>query len=359
LKLGRIALRSSGGGECGETLLDQVTTLFTEAGVTVIDRENFNALLAEYKINASGMVDPSTAAEMGKMLGVDAVLTLKITRCDTRDPGLISRHPKGLFNIPDTKVNEYVRSVTGSLVGSLRVTDLKTGRMLKAQNANISAARETSSREGPPVPPDPNQVLDELIAKGRLYVHSMFFPWTETVELHFFDDGDYNLKAAYDLFRSGQFEAALAQSQKNLVAADADPKPKTKQLRHAVYNVGMCLYAMERYEEAIPVFQRATTLDAGEYEPAALASCQKAVALKKSFQEYEERTNLAALDDSGAGASARPMPQSPAAPAAAAAPSVSSPAERLKNLDDLLKKGLISKTEYDSMRAAILKEFVK
>ncbi|MBN2536944.1 hypothetical protein JXB37_01565 [candidate division WOR-3 bacterium] len=58
---------------------------------TVVDRSAVDKLLEEQQFSYSGVVDPATAAQLGRMLGAEAVLTLNITQLK-HDP-FWSDHP--------------------------------------------------------------------------------------------------------------------------------------------------------------------------------------------------------------------------------------------------------------------------
>lgn len=69
------------------TLASSVDALYDYAGMvlmrtgrfSLVDRAQVDALLAEQKFSYSGVVDPATAARLGKMLGAEAVLVVNIT----------------------------------------------------------------------------------------------------------------------------------------------------------------------------------------------------------------------------------------------------------------------------------------
>ena len=56
-----------------------ITRLFTSRKFDVIERQLLNKILAEHKLNVTGLIDESTAKELGKILGVDAICSGTIT----------------------------------------------------------------------------------------------------------------------------------------------------------------------------------------------------------------------------------------------------------------------------------------
>jgi len=67
-----------------------VTQLFKSGKFSVVERSQINAILAEQDFGQSGRVVPSQAAEIGKILGVQAMITGSITKfsIDTKGGGI-------------------------------------------------------------------------------------------------------------------------------------------------------------------------------------------------------------------------------------------------------------------------------
>lgn len=66
-----------------------VNRLVKDGTYTLIERSRIDAVLNEQNLGDSGRIDPSTAAQIGKILGVDAVIIGSVTRLDlqTRQSG--------------------------------------------------------------------------------------------------------------------------------------------------------------------------------------------------------------------------------------------------------------------------------
>jgi curli biogenesis system outer membrane secretion channel CsgG len=69
------------GDRLGEAAADELTTQLVKTGeFTVVERARFDAILAEQHAGMSGAIDPATAARVGKVLGVQAVVLGSITK---------------------------------------------------------------------------------------------------------------------------------------------------------------------------------------------------------------------------------------------------------------------------------------
>ncbi len=79
------------GDNLGGAAADELTTQLVKSGAfTVVERSQVNAILEEQHFGLSGAVDAATAAEVGKILGVQAVLFGSITQfsIDRKSGGL-------------------------------------------------------------------------------------------------------------------------------------------------------------------------------------------------------------------------------------------------------------------------------
>jgi curli biogenesis system outer membrane secretion channel CsgG len=79
------------GDRLGLAASDEMTTQLVRTGeFSVIERRQIDAILAEQKAGMSGVVDPATAARIGKVLGAQMVIVGSITKfsMDTKSGGI-------------------------------------------------------------------------------------------------------------------------------------------------------------------------------------------------------------------------------------------------------------------------------
>jgi curli biogenesis system outer membrane secretion channel CsgG len=108
------------GDRLGEAAADVlVTDLMNTGKYTMIEREKIDAVLAEQQLGASGAVTPQTAAKIGKLLGVDLILTGSITQFSISSTG-------GGFRGIGGKVT------TGKVVMQARLVNTSTGEIVVA-----------------------------------------------------------------------------------------------------------------------------------------------------------------------------------------------------------------------------------
>ncbi|HZU53585.1 MAG TPA: CsgG/HfaB family protein [Holophagaceae bacterium] len=139
--------RFGGWGNNMDTISDQLRDLFTTEIVTVshkrlrlIERERLQDIRNELQFQQSGEVDTSTVLKIGKLLGVQFVMTGKVTRFAYKESGVKTGWGVGalvgrmtgdsLAGDVAGSVNVHKASFTGRL--DIRLIDIQTGEILGA-----------------------------------------------------------------------------------------------------------------------------------------------------------------------------------------------------------------------------------
>ncbi len=351
-------------GECADELTDKMMETFVNQGIEVMDRQNLDSMLAEHKFNLSGYVDRQTAAELGKILGPTALVFVKVQRCTTEKQSLY----RDVRNNNGTIRRINISKTQAFFLGTIQTVDLATGSIFAAKTLEYKPHRENEAESGQAEFPSEYDLRDSALKLAAKEAHRMFFPWSERRELIFFNDKDCNLKLAFQILERGDREGALRQSQENLDNCKASDA-KRNALAHAEYNVGIAHFALNNYDKALQFLSGSANLKGGDIVAQAIAECRGAQTLASEARKLEERmaVEAARLETSkrqaapSAPQTPAPETQQPAAPSTqpSGAPSTKpgpSVEERLKRLEDLLKKGLITRKEYESKKAEILKE---
>ncbi len=116
-----------GGAEAMQDVF--VTELVKSGKFRVVEREQLAALMAEKNLALSGDVDPSTAVKMGKILGVNYILTGAVTEYGVTDK---SGHGSGIGRLPGFSAGKrnFVAAVNA------RMIDTSTGEIVWADEAS-------------------------------------------------------------------------------------------------------------------------------------------------------------------------------------------------------------------------------
>lgn len=115
-----------GGAEAAQDVF--VTELFKSGRFRVVEREQLNALMQEKGLTLSGDVDPSTAVRVGKLLGVNYLLTGSVTEYGATDTGA---HAPGVRRLPGFSAGK--RNFVAAM--NARLIDTSTGEIVWADEA--------------------------------------------------------------------------------------------------------------------------------------------------------------------------------------------------------------------------------
>ena len=314
--------------------------------VEVVDRAHLDAVLREQELGASGYVAPSTIAMLGKLLGPSVLVIVNVNRSD------LSRTQSSREEwITDSKTKKDVlrikRTSTTSLdfSATVQVVDLSTGRVFGAQRLEDAPSLSNTSYDGFPAHPRDSDLRRLAFETAKVKVLRMLLAWNETRKLTFFDDEVFGMDKAHDQLLARDLPGALRLAQEGLKQSKGDKGQKPKFYPRAEYNVGIIHFILGRYEEALPCLRTALDMqpDASIFQ-AALRECQEAIALQEALRLTETRSE--------------PVPRSLPKPEAplVATPGKASPEERLQKIQDLYKRGLLDKKDFETKKAEILKE---
>jgi len=120
-----------GANRLGTSASDILITELAKSGrFIVVERDKMDKLMSEQKLGMSGAIDPNTAAQVGKILGLNAIVT-----------GSISQFGE------DTEGSEYLITQSKSQVVKctvdIRVVDAETGQVLYADSGSGLARKHT------------------------------------------------------------------------------------------------------------------------------------------------------------------------------------------------------------------------
>ncbi len=115
-----------GGAEAMQDVF--VTELFKSGKFRVVEREQLAALMQEKNLTLSGDLDPATAVRIGKILGVNYLLTGSVTEYGVTDKG---GHGRGIGKLPGFSAGKrsFVAAVNSRLI------DTSTGEIVWADEA--------------------------------------------------------------------------------------------------------------------------------------------------------------------------------------------------------------------------------
>lgn len=346
LKVERLAFAPSRDLHSRE-LADALTAELVQSGqVEVVDRAHLDAVLKEQELGASGYVEPATIARLGKLLGPSVLVIVNVNRSDlSRNQSV--KEERSTDSKTKREVVRFKRTSITSLdfSATVQVVDLSTGRVFGAQRLEDAPSLSNTSYEGYPAYPRDSDVRRLAFETAKAKVLRMLLSWSEVRKLTFFDDEVFGMEKAHERLKARDIRGALDLALEGLDRSRLDKGQKPKYYPRAQYNVGIIRFIQGQYEDALPHLRAALDMqpDASIFQTA-LRECQEALQLQEALRRAESRSEPAPRVESA------PPPKPEATPAKA------SPEARLQRLQELHKKGLLDKKDYEAKKAEILKE---
>jgi curli biogenesis system outer membrane secretion channel CsgG len=315
-------------GKCSEALATRLEEAIVGSQTSeLVDRQRFNEVLNEHKLQISAAFNRKTAARIGELAGAQALIFLKVDNCKThqerreigygedvltgnvdlmlkkeqekKDQEKQSRESKN-DNEPSSQQpaaekayallnSAYAFVNNGSVGGTMRVVDLATGRVLAAQRFEGMSA--ISNRTGFVTD---EQAIDAAEQNAASKLVRMIVPWKETKTMVFFEDQACDLRTASRMLRTKDVEGAAQKSNENLEACKALPRVKPKVLARAYYNLGVMQFIKGDYDVALENLATADRTDNAEMFLEVITEVRKAkqahAELQKSIGGDKDRS---------------------------------------------------------------------
>ncbi|MEO6911533.1 MAG: SHOCT domain-containing protein [Edaphobacter sp.] len=348
--------------DVAQELIDRIILpAFQQNQVDVVERQALNQIMAEHNFQQSGNVDAASAVALGRILGPSALIIVSVNDCSSEKQPLFNDQRNFLNN---AVTRTYISKTRYSLEGSIRVVDLTTGQVKGSHNFEGKPDKQNTATNGQPEFPPVDDVKDMALQSVGQEIHNMFFVWLEPVQLAFYDDKDCGLKQVYETYKNGDFADALRLADGDVEQCKSNEK-KEKVLLRAYYDDGLLNCVQKNYAKADQLFTNAMQGKGAEAVARASSECKQAQSGVQQLKDYEQREaqvpapqpiSVAAIAPPAAtnGFAQAAPPSAAIAPTASNKPATAPVEQRLKQLSELYKKGLISKREYDQRRAAIL-----
>jgi len=115
-----------------------ITRLYDTEKFKVIERQQLNKVIAEQKLSLSGVIDPASAKQLGKILGVDAIVsgtTTNLAQSLKVNARLISTESGEIFAVASTEIFKD-ESVTGLLTNGSSSPEARKSAPRTDQKAN-------------------------------------------------------------------------------------------------------------------------------------------------------------------------------------------------------------------------------
>lgn len=134
-------------GAINETITDEIISslLNNQAAVEfveIITRDQLQQVMNEQNLGSSGIINESTAMQVGKILGVSEIIVGQITQIASAEPTVTTRkyenkrqmYAKEGNYIISALIEEYKKEASAAMSGSYKIIDIKTAKIIKTDS---------------------------------------------------------------------------------------------------------------------------------------------------------------------------------------------------------------------------------
>lgn len=237
-------------GNTGKDFADIITSKLFESGkFDVLDRENINSLLEEHKLGMSGIVDESTAMQMGKVIGASALIAGKAeSKKDIKrwkgDPW---RDKSGYLHEP------HKIKVTVQVTSILKVIDMTSGKILAVKTFEKEDHKTRRENDQWPAIPDVSEYEKNFANEIASEFLKMIAPYTIYVDVSFEKTKIPQGMAGIEYAKNGLWEEALEQFK---LATEANQSDMA-----SWHNLGVGYQYNYNFSKAIEAFKKCNILE--------------------------------------------------------------------------------------------------
>jgi curli biogenesis system outer membrane secretion channel CsgG len=264
-------------------LADELTsTLFKSGHFEVLDRQHLRKILEEHSLNQSGLIDESTAPEIGKLIGA-AVLVFGRIQNDKYEEKTSHDEPK-----KDKKgkvTQKFYRNGEYNLSSNVKVIDIQTAKILAVKTLTARQTNRTSAinKNAPPI--DKNSLYRRCLNDIGAQFLRVVSPYETRVKASFETDDAYpEVDQAITMFKIGEWDDGLKLLQSATEKTSLEKEVRAK----SFYNLGLAQTYSGDFDEAIKNLKKALMLnpDSSRYQSAIMntkAEKEKAEKLKEQL----------------------------------------------------------------------------
>lgn len=263
---------------------DEITaTLINTGRFEVLDRQHLDKVMLEHQLNLSGLINESTAPEVGELIGT-AVLVFGRIQTDsyheTESKGDKWKDKKGKTHQNHFRDGKY------DLTVNIRLIDIETSRLLAVENISASDQKRTFADMKRPPLIDKNTLYRNCLNKIMDKFRKIVAPYNVKVEVSFETDKQLpEVDQAISFLKAGNWDDGLELLQR----ATQKQGLKKKVLAKAYFDLGLAQMYSDQCDLAIETLQQALILHPKtKYEKAinqAREEKAKSAELKKQLDE--------------------------------------------------------------------------
>lgn len=193
--------------ELGKAAQDAMVTALVESGMfTVIERQKLEMILQEQGLGQSGAVTPQSAAKIGKLLGVQIIITGSVTEFGKEETG------GGILGVVGADVETYrtaldarmLNTTTGEIIAAAKGEGSASGGAIAIKRVSLGTRGSYNERAGKVMREAVEDIVDQFVEKAEGMKSSL----ASTAKIALVKDGKVyiNIGAGMDVKQGDVFE---------------------------------------------------------------------------------------------------------------------------------------------------------
>lgn len=267
-------------GDGGQTIADLLSSkLFESQKFEVVDRAHIQQVMAEHKLNKSGIVDEKTALQLGKYVGA-AVLVFGNVSLNKYEQKMSKANP-WRDKEGGRHQTHYIKG-TAKLTTTLQVIGLNTGKVLASKTISKTAENTNSADNGWPEEPDKDALMSATVNDAVNAFIKMIAPYRDYESVTFAKkDSDLpELEKCESFAKMGRWNDAVEQAK---IATQKNPTNVG-----AWWNLGICYQFSYMFTEAESAFNEAYKIKPEEKYLIQISQVKRLASERKRLDEQGE-----------------------------------------------------------------------
>jgi len=253
------------------------TTLFKSGYFEVLDREHLAKILEEQGLAQTGLIDESSAAQIGNIIGAGVFVFGRIQNDkyeEKTSKGKQTKDKKGKTHQPHYFDGEFNLSVNVKLI------DIQTAKILGVKTLTSRRTKRNKADNKPAPEVDPDMLYRQCLNDISAQFLKLVAPHDASVRAEFETDDDLpEVEQAIAMFRIGEWNDGLNILQKATEKTGLEKEVRAK----SFYNLGLAQTYSGDFQNALANLKKALLLDPES------SRYQGAVRNVKSEQEKAQR----------------------------------------------------------------------
>jgi len=243
-------------GGHAKDMADEITSvLFTSGQFEILDRQNLARIMTEHSLSETGIIDESTAAEIGKIIGTEALVFGRIQTDQYQEDlkeGKPYKDKKGRTHQINTRTGSY------RVAANLQVIDIQTARILAVKNLSAVQTATSIADRKEPKSIDRNALYARCLKKISQQFIRMVAPYDVRVRAAFLTDKLLpEVDQAIGYFRIGEWEEGMTLLRGTISKSGLPVEVQAK----TFYNLGLAETYDGQFDEAIEHLKTALSLN--------------------------------------------------------------------------------------------------